>query len=365
MAISRRAAAAASGVAAGAGMLAALMLTPGVAAVASAAGTPVGGCSATVHIDSQWGSGPNGGEVITVTVVNAAPRSGTTWTVTGSLAGGQQIGSAWNARITRTDGTSGAGFTAVNQPYNGTLAPGASTTFGMLLSGTGPVAISSCRNDGVPTSSSTSPSAAPDVTVSGGDSGITVTLLVGQTLAVSLPSYFDPPAVTGTALVELSSTGGYPTGQSVAARYRAATPGTVDVASQTDGDCEHLSPPCEEPVYQWRVHVNVVNPSSSGGQILTVTRADTRRSLGLHVGDQLIVSLPSEYDVPTVTTAGVLTRTDLVGGYPTGQALAAHYLVVAPGRARISTAPDNPCIPQSTPCPTPQIPWFVDVLAAA
>ncbi len=365
MAISRRATAAASGVAAGAGMLAALMLTPGVAAVASAAGTPAGGCSATVHIDSQWGSGPSGGEVITVTVVNTAPTSGTTWTVTGSLAGGQQLGSAWNARITSTAGTSGAGFTAVNQPYNGALAPGASTTFGMLLSGTGPVAISSCRNDGVPASSSTSPSAAPDVKVSEADSGITVTLLVGQTLAVSLYNIYVPPAITGTALVELSSTGGYPTYQSVAARYRAATPGTVDVTSHTDGDCEHATPPCEEPVYQWRVHVNVVNPSSNGGQTITLTRADTQRSLSLHVGDQLIVSLPSEYDVPTVTTAGVLTRTDVVGGYPTGQPLAAHYLVVAPGRTRITTVPDNPCIHQSIPCPTPQAPWFVDVYAAA
>ncbi len=343
-------------------MLMALMLTPGVASVASAAGTTAGGCSATVHIDSQWGSGPSGGENVTVTVVNTAATSATTWTVTGSLAGGQQLGSAWNARITSA---SGGGFTAVNQPYNGALAPGASTSFGMSLSGTGPVTISSCANDTVPTSSSTSPSAGADVTVSGGDSGITVTLLVGQTLAVSLPSYFDPPAVTGPALVQLSSTGGYPTGQSVAARYRAATPGLVDLTSQTDSDCQHQSPPCAAPVYLWRVHVNVISPSSSGGQTVTVTRADSGRSITLHVGDQLIVSLPSEYDVPKVTPAGVLVATDVVGGYPTGQALAARYRVVSTGQARVSTVPDSPCIHQPMPCPTPQIPWFLDVTVSA
>jgi hypothetical protein len=365
MAISRLEAAAATTVAAGAGMLAALTLTPGVAAVASAAGTSAGGCSATVHVDSQWGSGRSGGEVITVTVVNTAPTSGKMWTVTGSLAAGQQIGSAWNARITGTAGTSGAGFTAVNQPYNGALAPGASTTFGMLLSGTGPVAISGCQNDAVPASFSPSPSASPDVKVSEPDSGITVTLVVGQTLAVSLYNIYVPLTMTGTGLVELSATGGYPTYQNVAARYRAATPGTVDVISHTDSDCEHATPPCEEPVYQWRVHVNVVNPPSSGGQIITLTRADTQRGLGLHVGDQLIVSLPSQYDVPTLSSDGVLTRTEVVGGYPTGQPLAAHYVVVAPGRTRITAVPDNPCIHQSTPCPTPQTPWFVDVYTAA
>ncbi|WP_426514607.1 cellulose binding domain-containing protein [Dactylosporangium sp. McL0621] len=48
------------------------------------------------------------------------------WRVTWTWAGNQQIGSSWNAGVT----SSGRTVTAVNMNYNGTIPPGGSTSFG-------------------------------------------------------------------------------------------------------------------------------------------------------------------------------------------------------------------------------------------
>ena len=105
-------------------------------------GRPRFGCTATAHIDSQWGSGPSGGEIVSFTVVNTSAGPATRWTVTWTLGSGQSVSSAWNAAVT----VSGTTATAVNAPYNGTLAAGASTTFGLQLAGTGPVPTPLCTD---------------------------------------------------------------------------------------------------------------------------------------------------------------------------------------------------------------------------
>jgi mannan endo-1,4-beta-mannosidase len=55
------------------------------------------------------------------------------WTVTWTFANGQTVTQAWNATVT----SSGSTVTARNVSYNGTLAAGATTTFGFLGSWTG------------------------------------------------------------------------------------------------------------------------------------------------------------------------------------------------------------------------------------
>jgi lytic cellulose monooxygenase (C4-dehydrogenating) len=89
---------------------------------------PGGGCTATYKITNQW----SGGFQADVQVTNGgSPARG--WSVSWNYQNGQQVGSAWSATIT----TSGTLVTARNASYNGSLAAGASTSFGFVASSTG------------------------------------------------------------------------------------------------------------------------------------------------------------------------------------------------------------------------------------
>ena len=78
--------------------------------------------TASYHLDSDWGSG----YVATVTVTNNTSRTIQSWRVTWTWPGNQQITNAWSTTYSQ----SGKTVTASNAGYNGTLAPGQSTTFG-------------------------------------------------------------------------------------------------------------------------------------------------------------------------------------------------------------------------------------------
>lgn len=368
MAVSRRVGLAVGGAVVGAGLLSTLVLTPALAGSASAAVTAAGGCTATAHVDAAWGSGSSGGEILSVTVVNTADRGATKWTVSWPLGPGQQVVSAWNATVNLSGGV----LNAVNMPYNGTLAPGASTTFGMQLSGTGAAPTPSCVNDVMPASS---PPVSQSVTPTGstinvgpGDNGGTFTMLVGQTLTVSLPNYYDPTKVSGNSLALVSSTGGFPTGQPLVAVYRAVAGGLVDVSSQTDATCLHTSPPCAIPVALWIVHVKVIGAPASGGQTVTVTQADNGKTIGLHVGDELVLNLSSAYGgytPPTLSASGVLVLGEINGGYPTGLPLVAHYLAAGAGATDVSSYTDTACNHAPTPCPSPPVLFTIHVVVTA
>jgi endo-1,4-beta-xylanase len=86
-----------------------------------------GGCSVTATVQTQWG---NGYVVQPVTVTNTGTSTITSWAVTFTLPAGHAIVGSWNAAFT----TSGQTVTARNMPYNGTLGPNASTTFGFQAS---------------------------------------------------------------------------------------------------------------------------------------------------------------------------------------------------------------------------------------
>ena len=328
---------------------------------AAADGGPVmplagGGCGATAHVERQWGSGANGGQIVAVTVTNTSAATTARWAVTWTLGTGQRVVSAWNAAVS----TSGETATAINASYNGILAPGASTTFGMQLAGTGSPSALSCDN-GATSPTSSPPPGGPDRTVTQADDQSTVTLVVGQTLGVSLGAEFLTPTVGGAALARLSTSGGYPTGQPLAALYRAVAPGSVDVTTHSDYACLHATPPCSVPIRLWSVHVNVV----AAGQTVTVSTADNRGQVRLHVGDTLVVSLASNYLPPTLSTAGVLMLRDNDGGYPTGRPLVARYVAAAAGTVDVSTLTDIACNHAPTPCPSPQVPWTVSVTVTA
>lgn len=85
-----------------------------------------GGCSVIPTTQTQW----DGGYVIQpATVTNIGDSTITSWTVTFTLPSGHRIVGQWNATLS----LSGQTVTARNMSYNGTLAPGASTSFGFQV----------------------------------------------------------------------------------------------------------------------------------------------------------------------------------------------------------------------------------------
>ncbi|MFB9685033.1 cellulose binding domain-containing protein [Amycolatopsis plumensis] len=87
-----------------------------------------GPCTATPKVVGSW----NGGFQGEVTVANTGTAALTGWTVQFTLAGGQSIGQIWSGTASGT-----SPVTVRNVAYNGALAPGATTTFGFLVSGPG------------------------------------------------------------------------------------------------------------------------------------------------------------------------------------------------------------------------------------
>ena len=208
---------------------------------------PIAACTATARIDAEWGAGTAwGGQIVSVVVRNTSSIPLPTWSVSWPLAPDQEFGNGWGARILASAGT----LTATPEPA-GPLPAGGTLTFGARLSGTGPVPTPACLSPTQP---------GRTVYLSEDDSGRTVTLNPGDTLSVTLDAEYDPislsPASPGP-LVPVTATGGYPTGATLTATYRATTGGPVDLRSTTDDDCLHAVPPCARPVRLWTVHVVV------------------------------------------------------------------------------------------------------------
>jgi hypothetical protein len=106
------------------------------------------GVSATFSKDSDWGTGYQA----RYTIVNGTGAPITSWRVQFDLPGTATMGSYWDALVAVT----GQHVVADNRTYNGTLTPGASTTFGFLVSGSGsPV---NCTINGVSCGGTTVPS---------------------------------------------------------------------------------------------------------------------------------------------------------------------------------------------------------------
>ncbi|MEW1836807.1 glycoside hydrolase family 3 N-terminal domain-containing protein [Nonomuraea angiospora] len=94
----------------------------GTVSVTTSGGGQTGGCTATATVQSQWSTG----YVIQVAVTNTGTTSLTGWGVTFTLPPGHAVTGSWNVTMT----TSGQAVTARNAAHNGSLAPGASTSFG-------------------------------------------------------------------------------------------------------------------------------------------------------------------------------------------------------------------------------------------
>ncbi|MET8937166.1 glycoside hydrolase family 18 chitinase [Streptomyces rubiginosohelvolus] len=106
----------------------------GLATPASAATS----ATATYTKKSDWGSGFEG----QWTVKNTGTTALSSWTIEWDFPSGTAAGSAWDANLTK----SGNHYTAKNLAWNGTVAPGASVSFG--FNGTGSGSPTGCKLNG-------------------------------------------------------------------------------------------------------------------------------------------------------------------------------------------------------------------------
>ena len=119
------------------GVAALLVVSPATAATAA---------SATLSIDSNWGSGYQAKYTVA-----AGTSALTSWKVEFDLPSGSSLGSYWDA----LDTPSGQHHSFSNREYNGNVAAGASTSFGFLVSGSGMPA--NCKLNGQPCGGGTPP----------------------------------------------------------------------------------------------------------------------------------------------------------------------------------------------------------------
>ncbi len=87
------------------------------------------GCTATYKIVGQWSGGFQG----EVTVTNSGASATRSWTAGWTFTGGQTVTQIWGGTVSQT----GTAVRVTNAAYNGTVAAGASTTFGFLAGMTG------------------------------------------------------------------------------------------------------------------------------------------------------------------------------------------------------------------------------------
>jgi hypothetical protein len=109
-------------------------------ALVAPAGALAASATATFSKTSDWGSGFEG----KYTITNGTTSTITGWRVEFDLPSGTTVGTYWDALLT----TSGGHHTFTNRDYNGTLAPGASASFGFVASGSGSPA--NCTLNGAP-----------------------------------------------------------------------------------------------------------------------------------------------------------------------------------------------------------------------
>ncbi|MFF5713623.1 glycosyl hydrolase family 18 protein [Streptomyces sp. NPDC012756] len=103
--------------------------------------------TATYTKTQDWGTGFGANW----TVKNTGTTTISSWTVEWDYPSGTSVTSAWDATVTN----SGTHWTAKNVGWNGTLAPGASVSFG--YNGAGPGAPSGCKINGAPCDGTTVP----------------------------------------------------------------------------------------------------------------------------------------------------------------------------------------------------------------
>ncbi|WP_328304095.1 glycoside hydrolase family 18 chitinase [Streptomyces sp. NBC_00435] len=266
------------------------VLTLPVAGLVAVAGPAeaAASASATYTKVSDWGSGFEG----KWTVKNTGTTTLSSWTVEWDYPAGTAVTSAWDATVT----SSGTHWTGKNVGWNGTLAPGATISFG--FNGTGSGAPSGCKVngggcDGTTTPTDNPPSAPGTPTASGvTDTGLTLGWAAatddkgvknydvyrgGTKIAtVTTPSYTDSGLTKGTTYsyaVTARDTVDQ-TGPSSGALSVTTTGGGTDPTDPgTPGSAVKLGYFTDWGVYQRNYHVKNLVTSGSAAKITHINYA--------------------------------------------------------------------------------------------
>ncbi|MFF8995004.1 glycosyl hydrolase family 18 protein [Streptomyces sp. NPDC014983] len=211
----------------------------GLASPAPAAdSTQAAGVTAAFTKSSDWGTGFGG----QWTIKNSGTTAISSWTVEWDFPSGTSVTSAWDADVTN----SGNHWTAKNKSYNGTLAPGASVSFGFNGAGSGNP--SNCTLNGGSCDGTTVPGdAAPSAPGTPTASGVTDTSVTISWSAATddkgvknydvLRDGKVVATVTGTSYTDTGLTAGSDYSYSVQARDTAdqTGPASAAVAVHTTG----------------------------------------------------------------------------------------------------------------------------------
>ncbi|WFE52035.1 cellulose binding domain-containing protein [Micromonospora sp. WMMD1155] len=112
------------------------------------------GATASFVKTADWGSGWEG----KYTITNGGTSTINGWSLAFDLPSGTTLGSYWDALLT----SAGQRHTFTNRSWNGTIAPGASVSFGFLASGSG--SPSGCQLNGASCGGGTPPTTPPPTT---------------------------------------------------------------------------------------------------------------------------------------------------------------------------------------------------------
>jgi hypothetical protein len=144
--------------------------------------TPAHAATAAFAKESHWPAGYIG----KMTVRNDTAAALTFWRVEFDLPAGTTLGSYWSARMTRE----GSRFVFTNMAWNGTLAAGASTSFGWVASGNGEP--QGCTVNGAPCSG-----APPTADVTPPSTPTNIRISTGSLLTITWDPSTDDTGVVG------------------------------------------------------------------------------------------------------------------------------------------------------------------------
>ncbi|NGN66188.1 chitinase [Streptomyces sp. A7024] len=187
--------------------LLAVLALPFATLVALATPAQAASATATYQKTQDWGSGFEG----KWTIKNTGTTSISSWTLTWSFPSGTSVTSAWDADVT----SAGTTWTAKNKGYNGTIAPGASVSFG--FNGTGSGSPSNCTVNGASCEGGTpgdAPPSAPGTPTAG--------TITDTTVALSWTAATDDKGIKNYDVLRNGTTVGTATGTSFTDRNLTA-----------------------------------------------------------------------------------------------------------------------------------------------
>ena len=179
--------------------VAALVVAAGGVGVALAAtGGGSSGLTATFQKSSDWGTGYEA----TYTISNPGSTAVTGWRVEFTLPSTATLGSVWEAKVT----SSGGRNIATNASYNASGSPGASTSFGFIVTGSG--APLSCTVNGAPCAGGTATGTAT-TTASATRTSATPQAPASSSAKPGATATTATPAPTGTGVTPVAAVAPY------------------------------------------------------------------------------------------------------------------------------------------------------------